>query len=114
MSKALTKEDLTVTIGEFRKEINDRFKSVNGRFDGLRQEMTDNTRTIIDHFNKSQGFQNQRMDQMERGFNDQFGEVNVKLDAIIKMLVMRQEMHNLIRELKSQGMVLDESKIFVA
>lgn len=105
-----SKRDLTLTIGEFRKEINGhfvetngRFEKINGRFDGMQTTITANTRDIISHFHQSQGLQNERMDRMD-----------AKLDAIVEMLTMKREMRNLIRELKAQGMVLDESKIFIA
>lgn len=100
---SFTKDDITV----LRRAIQEETKP---RFDGLREEMAENTRTIISHFNQSQGLQNGRLEHIE----DELAEVHVKLDAITKMLVMRQEMHNLIRELKAHGMALDESKIFVA
>lgn len=104
MSQPITKDDLKV----FGKDLAATIKN------DLREEMAENTRTIINHFNQSQGLQNERIDQMEQRFDQQFAEINVKLDAITKMLVMRQEMHNLVRELRGQGLKLDESKIFVA
>lgn len=72
---------------------------------GLRETMAtkEDIRGAISHFNKSQGLQNERFDR-----------IDAKLEAIMEMLTMRQEMHNLIRELRGQGLTLDESKIFVA
>ncbi len=81
--------------------------------ESLEFTITANTREIIGHFNKSQGFQNERMEKEFSTIHEEFAEVRVKLDAITEMLAMRQEMRNLIRELRSQGLTLDESKIFV-
>lgn len=81
--------------------------------ENLEATITANTREIIGHFNESQGLQNERMDSIERNMGEQFAEVNVKLDAITEMLAMRQEIRNLIRELRDKGIALDESKIFV-
>ncbi len=88
-------------------------KSLHTLREGLEANSTSNTKDIISHFNQSQGMQNVRMDRMEARMDEQFAEVNVKLDAIMKMLVMRQEMHNLVGQLREQGMTLDETKIFV-
>lgn len=51
----------------------------------------------------------------ERQYTDnQFVEVNTKLDAIMESVATRKEMHNLVRELKHQGIQIDSSKVFVA
>lgn len=55
-------------------------------------------------------------EQIARGFTEvgeHFDQIDAKVDAIIGMLTMKQEMHNLIRQLKMQGIALDESKIFI-
>ena len=65
------------------------------------------TREILDHFTKSQGVQN-------TWIKEEFDKVHVELEAIKQLLVYRQELHNLVRELKAQGMTLNESKIFSA
>lgn len=79
---------------------------------GLRDTMATkgDIREITSHFNKSQGLQNERFDRMD----ERFDRIDAKLEAIIEMLTMRQEMRNLVRELRGQGLMLDESKIFVA
>ena len=46
--------------------------------------------------------------------DDRLDQMDTKLDAIMEMLAMRKEMQNLIRPLKLQGIVLDETKIFVS
>lgn len=103
MSESVTKQDLN-NLREGTKQ------DLHTLREGLEATITANTKEIIGHFNKSQGYQNERMDQID----DQLAEINVKLDAITKMLVMRQEMHNLIRELGKKGIALDESQIFVS
>lgn len=45
---------------------------------------------------------------------DGFESVHVELEAIKELVAVRKELQNLVRELKSQGVVLDESRIFVA
>ncbi|MEK7636816.1 MAG: hypothetical protein AAB402_00295 [Patescibacteria group bacterium] len=69
----------------------------------IRSSITDLAR----HFTGSLGKEREHTDQ-------RFDEVDAKLDAIMEMLAMRQEMQNLIRELKAKGIILDESKIFVS
>lgn len=68
---------------------------------GLREELKNEIRSAITHFNKSQGVQNRHLDQMD-----------AKLEAITEMLATRHEVRNLVRELKLQKIRLDESKIF--
>lgn len=110
MSDALTKQDLSHTIGEFRKDINGRFEKIDGRFDGIEVTITANTKDIISHFIASQGQQNERMDTMD----ERFDGIDAKLDAIIEMLTVKQELHNLVRQLGTKGITLDESKIFLS
>lgn len=81
--------------------------------ESMEARITGSIRDLNTNFVKSQGLQNERMDKEFGEIHEEFAEVNVKLDAITKMLVMRQEMHNLIGQLRGQGIVLDESKIFV-
>lgn len=83
---------------------------------------------IARHFNASVG--NVREDvstlskRMDDGFHavdrrfdtidKQFIEVNTKLDAIMEMVAVRQEVRNLVRELKDKGVDIDAEKIFLA
>lgn len=99
----LTKKDLDLTIGQFRKEIR-------GRFDNIGSAMVSDKQDIISHFNKSQSLQNERLERIEQAVL----ESNTKLNAIMDALATRQEVRNLVRELRGQGLTLDESKIFVA
>lgn len=107
MSQGLTKEDHTLTFGEFRKEINQ-------RFDGIEARMTANTQDIIGHFNKSQGFQNTRMDSVEGKLDSGFLDVHTKLDALMEESSTRKELYNLVDELHHQGVSVDSKKIFLA
>lgn len=81
---------------------------------GSRMEATikQNTREIVSHFNVSQGKQNTWIKQEFEEVDERFDEIRAELEAIKEMLVMRQELRNLVRELKTKGIELDESKIF--
>lgn len=94
MAQALTKADLTA----LRK--------------GLEASFHGEVRDLVEHFNRSQGAQNERLDAMEQRFESRFDEVDTKLSAIMEMLATRQELRALVRELKAHGIALDESRIF--
>lgn len=87
MSGTLTKEDLKTGLRAFHE--------------GVSAEITEAKRDIIHHVNEGQELNAQRFD-----------EVDVKLAAIMEMLAMRHELRNLVRELKTQGIKLEETKIF--
>ena len=72
-------------------------------FDGAVAVIQEDIKGFVKHFNQSQFEQNERLDTMD-----------AKLDAMMDMLATRKEMHNLVREPKSSGIRLDESKIFVS
>lgn len=55
-----------------------------------------------------------RIDNRFTKVDERLDQMDTKLDAIMEMLAMRKEMQNLIRQLKIQGIVLDETKIFVS
>lgn len=52
------------------------------------------------------------MDKRFDGLDQRLDEMEIKLDAIMEMLVTRKDIHNLVRALKKQGIKLDESEIF--
>lgn len=85
-----------------KNHLDEALKTIGQRFDGVSAEMTDNTRDIIRHFTEGQNIQNERIDGLD-----------AKLDAIIEMLAMRKELHNLVRVLKAQGVQINESEVFV-
>jgi len=39
-------------------------------------------------------------------------QVDIKLDAIMELLATRKQLHNLVRELRAQGLKLDATAIF--
>ena len=89
------------------------FKSVNARFEGLEAFIVHNTQEIISHFNQSQGLQNQRTDQIEAKL-DSVAEDVAKIKLVtVDLMGTDRHVHNLVRELKGQGLPLDEKKIFV-
>ena len=45
--------------------------------------------------------------------DDRFKVVNTKLDAMMKIVVTRDEVRSLVRQLKDKGTELDEQKIFI-
>ncbi len=97
MAQALTKAGLTA----LRKGLEASFHS----------EVRD---PLVDHFNRSQGGQNQRLEGIEQHFDGvdrRFDEVDAKLSAIMEMFATRQELRALVRELKARGIALDESRI---
>jgi len=65
--------------------------------------LQESIRGLNQNFTVAMGNQDDRMDQ-----------VDAKLDAIMEMLAFRTEMANLVRELRTKGIELDEKKIFVA
>ncbi|MBI4092875.1 MAG: hypothetical protein HY420_03040 [Candidatus Kerfeldbacteria bacterium] len=71
-----------------------------------------NTREIVAHFNASQGEQNKWIKGEFEKVDQRFDEIRVELEAIKEMLAMKQELRNLVRELKAKGIELDESRIF--
>lgn len=78
------------------------------RLDGFRSEIRQEIRDLVTEMR--QGF---------RSIEEQFSTVNVRLgvlesknDAIIQLLVTRRELHNLTRELRSQGVQIADHKVF--
>ncbi len=77
--------------------------------DGMEARIQESIRGLNTNFNKGQGVQNGRFDRLE----ERLESVDVKLEAIIEMLAMRKELHNLVRVLKAQGVQINESEVFV-
>ena len=73
--------------------------------DGLRETIRENTREIIQHFNKSQSAQNEQLDAMAEDIS------KIKV-AVVDLLATDRHLHNLVRELKAQNIPIDEGKIF--
>lgn len=53
------------------------------------------------------------VDEELRAMRERFDRIDVELSAIKSMVVIRQELNNLVSQLKGQGIKLDEDKIFV-
>jgi len=92
--RSLTPEDLRDALADTSRDIvghfSVRFGTIDQRFDGLTKEISD------------------VQEQMHEGFR----QVDIKLDAIMELLATRKQLHNLVRELRAQGMKLDETAIF--
>ncbi len=91
--------------------------------EGMESRILGSIRDVNTNFNKSQGLQNERMDKEFKALHEGLDEVQVKLDslaedmskvklAVVDLLATDKHMHNLVRELKLQGIALDESRIF--
>ncbi|MFA6587783.1 MAG: hypothetical protein WCT08_01805 [Patescibacteria group bacterium] len=118
-AKSITKADFNKGLQGIRSAIvrvATDIKKTNIKVDNLRLELKDDIRQVISHFNKSQGEQNRRLDSIDTrldAFDIRFDSVDTRLEAIMSMLATRKEMHNLVRELKNQGINLEEARIFV-
>lgn len=73
----------------------------------LRDEIRENTKDIISHFNASQGEQNQHLASIAED------TAKIKL-AVVDLIAGDRHLHNLVRELKAQGLKLDDAKIFAS
>src|SRR5690242_6019175 len=83
----------------------------------VQSSMTDLARHMTATFGKEREHTDKQFTDVKQsisGLDQQFVEVNIKLDAIMDMLATRKELQNLVRALKHQGIRLDESEIFVA
>ena len=78
-------------------------------FDGAISSIRGDIRDFVRHFNASQAAQNERINDIDAHLD----EVDIKLDAIMESVATRKEMHNLLRELKHEGIKLDSTRIFV-
>lgn len=80
----LTKKDLA----DIRAALRPDFNAIEHRFDLAKQEFS--------------------------GVNQRLDTVDAKLEAITEMLTTREEVRNLVRELRKRGIELDEQRIFVS
>lgn len=92
---------------------------LNGRLDGVVTSIRGEIRGVLRHFNQSQAEQNKRLDRLEHNvglMKNQLSEISEELGKV-KLVVMDyigtgRVVHNLVRELKGQGIKLNEQKIF--
>lgn len=103
---SLSKADLDAAVQRLQEFTKEQLGGVEQRLmtkaEGLRSETKDDLRDLVQHFNASQASQNATLKEIE-----------VKITAILEMGAVRQEVINLVRELKAHGITLDERKIFV-
>jgi hypothetical protein len=108
----LTTTDLKEALGEFRDDLSAKIDSVRtdlvAKIDGSREELVGSIRDLNTQFMQSQADQNKRLDRIDSHVE----EVDTKVTAIMEMLATRKEVRALIRELKAQGIKLEESRIF--
>ena len=85
----------------------------------FREELLETKQEIIVHFNASQGKQNERMDQIDQRLGHMEGQLTglqediAKIkSAVLDLLATGRHLHNLARELKRNGIALDEARVF--
>ncbi len=110
MSEAITKQDIKELREGTRQDIHALREATKHDLETSEAKILGSVRDLNMQFVKSQGLQNDRLERIEQ----EVLEANTKLNAIMDALATRQEVRNLVRELRGQGLTLDESKIFVA
>jgi len=71
----------------------------------FRAELIETKQEIIAHFNASQGLQNEKLEAIQEDM------AKVK-SAVLDLLATDRHLHNLVRELKRNGIPLDEARVF--
>jgi hypothetical protein len=92
MTEATTKQDLKEAVGMIRQDM------------ATKADIRD----LVQHFLKSQDVQDKHFNELV----EKLTSVELKVEAIMEMLSTRKQLQSLVRELKAQGIRLDESKIF--
>lgn len=100
---ALTKSDLEEIRSLLTTELDNRFREFRETA-ATKKDIRD----LITHFNESQGTQTAQLGAIDYRLQ----EIGVELGAIKEMLAFRKQLENLVRELKAQGIILDETKVF--
>ncbi len=103
MSQELTKDYLDQRLNTFEK----RQDTTDQRLDGMETRILGSIHDMNASFNKSQGLQNKRLDIIAEDVS------KIKL-AVLDLMGTDRHMHTLVRELKGQGIALDETKIFAS
>lgn len=75
--------------------------------DASEQRIRASFRDFAQQVTRSFGHVNQQFTKID----EQFQQVNLRLDAIMEMMLTRKEMLNLFRELDAKGIHLDHKKI---
>lgn len=79
------------------------------RFQDLARHFTGSLGHLVERVDKGFGDVDQRLDSIDK----QFVEVNAKLDAIMEIVAVRQEVRNLVQELRAKGIEIDPVKILL-
>lgn len=108
MNKALTPQDLEAIrlaiqpdIKQAVATLDKKFGAVDRQLEALDARLTGSVRDLKEHF-----------DRRFAGVEERLAVVETKVDAVLAELATRRELRNLVRELKAQGIRLDESKVF--
>lgn len=94
-------KDLSFGLEKRFHGIDQRFDAIDQRFEGVDGHL----RGIYQRFDA--------VDEELKAMRERFDRIDVELSAIKSMVVIRQELNNLVSQLKGQGIKLDEDKIFV-
>lgn len=129
MAQPLTREALREELGQTKQEFReDLRKTRTGLREEFREDLRETTREIITHFNKGQAAQNERLDRIEgrtdgveqslqtvrEDLTQVKGDVSKIKLAVVDILATDRHIHNLVSELKSKGIDVDERKVFAA
>ena len=103
---SITKIDLDTAVADMKnstkEQIDGMEKRLASRVESTRAELKGDIRELVHHFSEGQGKQNETL-----------REIELKVSAILEMGAVRQEVINLVRELKAKGVPIDERRIFV-
>lgn len=83
-------------------------KDLHGALGGLRADLKEDIRDLVQHFLGSQNAQDEKL----AAIIERLATVDAKLDAVMELLSTRKQLQILVRQLKAHGIALDESKIF--
>ncbi len=83
-------------------------------FDGAIATIRGDIQDAVAHFNASQQAQNAEFGERFTSVEKRLATMDVKMDAVMEILVTRKELHNLVRAIKAKGIALEESEIFSA
>lgn len=114
MSQAATKDDFQNLGSEVRSDMKVLGDNLRGEIktlgNTLRDEIKENTREIISHFNKSQGFQNTELRAIRINVSELKDDMaKVKL-AVVDIMATDRHMHNLVGVLKREGISFNDNE----
>jgi len=100
--------ELKTALADLKHDLETKIDRLDAKIEGVRTELVGSIRDLNTQFMQSQADQNARLDRMDARLE----EVDTKVSAIMEMLATRKEVRALVRELKAQGIKLEESRIF--